>query len=114
MRDCLEVMREMGVTATEIRLSGGGARSPFWRQLQADVYGQRVTTVNATDGAPYGAALLAMVGTGAFETVPQACEAIKVTEEILPNDAHRPSYDRAYATYRKLYSRLKEEFKNWP
>jgi xylulokinase len=110
MRDCLTVMREMGVVAEEIRLSGGGARSPFWRQLQADTYGQKVTLVNATEGPAYGVALLAMVGTGAYATVPQACEAIKVTETLHPVDTQKTVYDRAYGVYHRLYSDLKSEF----
>jgi xylulokinase len=71
-----------------------------------------VTTINATEGPAYGVALLAMVGTGAYATVPQACDAIKVTEELQPNDHSRQGYEQYYGVYRRLYSDLKPEFEN--
>ncbi len=112
LRDCLTIIRGMGVTASQIRLSGGGAKSEFWRQLQADIYGQRVATINTQEGPAYGVALLAMVGTGAYQSVPEACAAtIKVTEELAPNDANRQTYDGLYAEYQRLYPALKDEFR---
>jgi xylulokinase len=110
MRDCLEVMRGMGVSAEQIRLSGGGARSAFWRQLQADVYGQQVATINATEGPAYGVALLAMVGTGAYATVPEACKAITETETLQPNAEMQARYQRYYEEYRQFYSTLRPAF----
>ena len=71
----LEIIRGMGIPVREIRLSGGGARSRFWRQLQADIYGQDVVTINATEGPAFGVAILAMVGTGRYGTVAEACDA---------------------------------------
>jgi xylulokinase len=112
MRDCLTIIRGMGVPVEQIRLSGGGARSPFWRQLQADIYGQKVATINAQEGPAYGVALLAMVGTGAYKSVPEACAAtIKTTEELSPDEANRKVYDRIYAEYQRLYPALKDEFR---
>ena len=61
--------------STQIRLSGGGARNPLWRQIQADIYGHDVHTLNSTEGPAFGVALLAQVGTGGFATVPEACDA---------------------------------------
>ena len=57
-------------------MGGGGARSPLWRQIQADVYGQTVETVQAEEGAAYGAALLAGVGAGVWPSVDAACDAV--------------------------------------
>jgi xylulokinase len=112
MRDCLEVIRGLGVAARQIRLSGGGARSPFWRQLQADVYGQPVATINATEGPAFGVALLAMVGTGAYASVPEACAAtIRVTEELQPDEEAKKRYDLLHAQYQRLYPALREEFR---
>jgi xylulokinase len=112
MRDCLTVMRQMGVSPTQIRLSGGGARSAFWRQLQADVYGQRVATINASEGPAYGVALLAMVGTGAYASVSEACAAtIREVESREPDDAARREYDRIYPHYQRLYGVLKDTFR---
>jgi xylulokinase len=111
MRDCLLIIRELGVSATQIRLSGGGARSPFWRQLQADIYGQKVALINAQEGPAYGVALLAMVGTGAYKSVPEACAAtIQVTEELSPNEQGRRLYERIHSEYQLLYPALKEGF----
>ena len=64
MRDSLELIREMGVAINQIRVSGGGARNPLWRQIQADIYGCDVHTLNSTEGPAFGVALLAQVGTG--------------------------------------------------
>lgn len=107
MRDCLEVMRGLGVHATQIRLSGGGARSQFWRQMQADVYGQSVAQINALEGPAFGVALLAMVGTGAYHTIAEACTAtIMVTEEIQPTSELQKRYETIHGEYRQLYPLL--------
>jgi xylulokinase len=112
MRDCLAVMRDLGVAAAQIRLSGGGARSAFWRQLQADIYGSTVATVNAQEGPAFGVALLAMVGTGVYQTVPEACAAtIRTTEERGPRADQQAIYDRVFDAYRRLYPALKDEFR---
>jgi xylulokinase len=66
MRDSVEILRGIGLAPESLLLTGGGARSPFLRRLQADVYGVPVTTVNREEGPAYGAALLAAVGAGAF------------------------------------------------
>src|SRR4029079_2089016 len=79
MRDCLEIINGMNVPIREIRLSGGGARSDFWRQMQADVYGRRVSMINAEEVPAYGVALLAAAGTGKYKSVVEACgAAVKV------------------------------------
>lgn len=112
MRDSLELIREMGVDLAEIRLSGGGARNPLWRQIQADIYGQDVVTINASEGPAFGVALLAQVGTGGFASVPEACDATIRVVETTSKDARTASYyDRAYPIYRRLYADLKETFR---
>lgn len=112
MRDCLEIIRGMDIPVKEIRLSGGGARSEFWRQLQADVYGQPVVTINAGEGPAFGAALLAAAGTGAYKDVVQACsEAIRVTTRTRPAPAARRTYNAAHPVYQRLYQSLKEDFR---
>ena len=75
MRDSLELIREMGVAIEQVRLSGGGARNALWKQIQADIYGCDVHTLNSTEGPAFGVALLAQVGTGGFKSVPEACDA---------------------------------------
>jgi xylulokinase len=111
MRDCLEVMKEMGVKVGEIRVSGGGARSAFWRQLQADVYGQPVATINAAEGPAFGVALLAGVAAGAWPSVDEACaKTIRITGETRPSKERR-LYDERYPLYRSLYRSLKDDFR---
>jgi len=111
MRDALEIMRHMGIAASEVRTTGGGARSDFWRQLQADIYNVPIVTTNATEGPAYGVALLAGVGTGVFSTVEQACKAsIRKASTARPNRRMTALYDRYYAIYGKLYHDLKLRF----
>ena len=71
MRDSLELIREMGVTIEQVRVSGGGARNALWRQIQADIYGCDVHTLNSTEGPAFGVALLAQVGTGGVHLGPR-------------------------------------------
>ncbi len=111
MRDALEIMRDMGIPIAQVRASGGGARSGFWRQLQADVYKQPIVLTNASEGPAYGAALLAGVGTGAWKTVEEACKtSIRQTEKTAPKKKPAALYDRHYTVHRKLYFDLKERF----
>ena len=111
MRDAIEIMQEMGIAATQVRASGGGAKSGFWRQLQADIYRQTIVLTNSSEGPAYGVALLAGVGTGCFRSVEEACRsAIKETTRIRPNKKAMALYDRHYAIYRKLYGDLKQRF----
>ena len=111
MRDALEIMRHMGIPIREVRASGGGARSDFWRHLQADIYNVPIVTTNATEGPAYGVALLAGVGTGVWDTVEQACKAtIRQTARVAPNRKQAAAYERYYQTFGKLYFDLKDRF----
>jgi xylulokinase len=111
MRDCLEIIAGMQIPIREVRLSGGGARSEFWRQLQADIYGRKVVTINAHEGPAYGVALLAAAGTGAYKNVVEACSrAISVTSSAAPDSRVKRVYNQAYPVYGKLYQSLKEDY----
>ena len=111
MRDALEIMRSMGVGVSQVRASGGGAKSDFWRQLQADIYRAPVVLTNAAEGPAYGAALLAGVGIGAWSSVEQACRgSIRAVAKVTPNKRSAALYDRHYAVYDKLYGDLKDRF----
>ena len=111
MRDSLEIARGMDIPVKEVRLSGGGARSEFWRQMQADIYGQQVVTINAEEGPAYGVALLAAAGTGAYRDVVQACKAtISVVIRTKPGSRERKAYNAAYPIYQQLYQSLKSDF----
>jgi len=111
MRDCLEIITRLNIPVREIRLSGGGARSRFWRQLQADIYGKKVVTINAEEGPAYGAALLAAAGTGAYKDVVEACKAtIQVTGSTTTTAVGKRAYNKAYPVYQQLYQSLKSDF----
>jgi len=111
MRDSLEIVRGMGVPIRRIRVSGGGVRSRFWRQMQADVYGRSVSTINTSEGPAFGAALLAGVGTGAFKNVREACDsAVRVTSTTRPKRSVARRYDARYPVFRKLYRSLEGDF----
>jgi xylulokinase len=112
MRDSLELIKGLGVPIGQIRASGGGARSAFWRQMMADVFGAEVVTINAKEGPAFGVALLAAVGTGTFKSVEVACSrTISVVEQTKPNAAASKEYDKNYAVFGSLYRALKGEFK---
>ena len=107
-KDCLDLIDHMGVPVDAIRLSGGGARSVFWRQLFADVFGKRVVTLASQEGSAYGAAILAQAGTGVYATVPEACRAsIKEVDSVLPRPHESQIYRRGHEVYRALYPSLR-------
>ncbi|MGQ9553745.1 MAG: xylulokinase [Anaerolineae bacterium] len=112
LRDSLEIMRgEMKIPVSQVRASGGGARSHLWRQIQADVFNTEIVTLHISEGPAYGVALLAAVGAGIYNSVTEACrQTIRVVEAIEPNEENRPLYDRFYAVYTSLYPALKEQF----
>ncbi len=109
-RDCLDIIEELGITVTSVRASGGGAKSPFWRGILANVLHKRLATLESQEGSAYGAALLAMVGSGEYATVPEACSAlIRETESIDPSpDA--AFYEQGHKIYASLYPALKPAF----
>ncbi len=112
MRDSLEIIEGLGVPVRQIRASGGGSRSPLWRQIQADVFGRKVVTINSEEGPAFGVALLAAVGAGAFKDIAEACAAtIRVVKETNVNRANKAYYDRAFPEYQQLYRSLKDDFK---
>lgn len=106
-KDCLDVVEQLGVAVSSARASGGGARSLFWRQILADVFGKRVARLETQEGSAYGAALLAMVGTGEYGSVPQACAAtIREADSVEPRAEQAALYARAHDVYRALYPAL--------
>jgi xylulokinase len=106
-RDCLDLVEALGVEVNSVRASGGGAKSAFWRQLLASILNQRVVTLETQEGSAYGAALLAMVGSGEFASVQEACRAvIRETDSVSPG-ADTAFYAKAHRVYAGLYGALK-------
>jgi len=111
LKDTFTIFDEMKIPVTSIRLGGGGARSPLWRQIQADVYGREVEIVAAEEGAAYGAAILAGCGAGAWASVDEACDkVVSVASRIGANPAATRTMQQAYGTYRKIYPALRQVF----
>ncbi len=109
LRDGLEIMRNLGMAPGQIRVTGGGGKSPLWRQMQADIYATPVATLAAEEGPAYGAALLAGVGAGLFRDVTDAVDrCVTLTASIAPNDRAVAQYDRVYAIYRDMYTALRD------
>jgi len=113
IKDSFSLIQDSGLGDIEqVRISGGGAKSQLWRQIMADVLGAELVTVNTTEGAAFGAALLAGVGSGIFNSVPEACETmIQITGQTPPEAANTGTYEEYYALYRALYPALAAEFK---
>lgn len=106
-KDCLDIMEDLGVQVDSVRASGGGARSPFWRQVLANVFGKPIVRLANEEGAAYGAALLAMIGTGEFASVPEACAAtIREADCVTPQAGESVIYSKGHAVYRALYPAL--------
>ena len=112
LRDSFELMASAGLSAVDqVRVSGGGARSELWRQILADVLDVELVTVNTTEGAAYGAALLAAVGTGHWPSVEAACDAtVHVTGMTAANPSSVRRYEGFYRAYGGLYPALRPTF----
>ncbi|HLQ77676.1 MAG TPA: xylulokinase [Terriglobia bacterium] len=108
--DGLEIIEKMGVRVNSVRVSGGGARSAFWRQMLADVFNKRVAVLESEEGSAYGAALLALVGTGEYSSVNEVCKtAVREVSFVDP----RPSERDVYASGHRIYQSLYPALRNW-
>jgi xylulokinase len=112
LRDSLEILKSLKVPVKAVRVSGGGAKSPLWRQILADVFGVKVQVISSKEGPAFGAAILAAVGCGLYKTVDEACnKLIKVTASVDPILENVEKYNKIYSVYNGLYPMLKESFK---
>jgi xylulokinase len=108
LKDCSTIIQGQGLPIEQVRVTGGGAKSPLWRQIIADVLGIELVTTNATEGPAFGAALLAAVASGLYTSVEQASDAtVRVMEHTKPRPEPERIYAQAYETYRALYPALK-------
>jgi len=107
----LNVLRGMHVAPEAMLACGGGAKSPFWRQMMADMYDMPVSILQNTEGPALGAAILAGVGAGVYKDVPSACdEILKESDQLLPDKERHAAYEPYFDLYQKLYPALKESF----
>ena len=111
LRDCMEVFRDMQIGVSDMAACGGGGSSALWRQMLADLFECPITTTASREGPALGAAILAMVGTGAYPSVPAACrEIVKPAQSCLPDPNAMPVYARYYQLYREIYPQVKKQF----
>ena len=109
MRDCLEIAKKTGISVKEAKLTGGGAKSPLWRKICANVLGIDIQIIESEEGPGYGGAILAAVANGEYASVEEAAKKlVKVTEVIHPDPDIAARYDKAYEKYTKLYPTVKE------
>ena len=111
LRDCLEVARSLGIRIERTCMVGGGAKSPLWRKIMANVTGLKVDVPACEEGPSLGGAMLAMVACGEYPDVAAAAKAIvKIKETVEPEKELTEKYDHRYEQYRKIYPALRELF----
>ncbi|MEW8479823.1 MAG: xylulokinase [Candidatus Thiodiazotropha endolucinida] len=115
LKDSFDLMKAAGLSKIkQVRVSGGGARNKLWQQILADIFDAELVTVNTTEGAAYGAALLAGVGAGTWANVEEACgQAIRITGEVKQGE-NVAAYAEMGKFYSGLYPALTPTFHNLP
>ena len=111
LKNCLDIIEDMKVDITEVRVSGGGAESPTWKQILSDIFQYSLTTVKASEGPALGVAILAGVGAGIYESVEDACDKIvngNDSDKVNPNKELAKVYEDVYKVYNSLYPRIKD------
>ncbi len=112
LKDSMEILKDIDVPIKEVRVIGGGAKSPLWKQILADMFAVEIQEINTNQGGALGAAILGAVGAGHFKDVAQGCEAmIKVTNTVKPNPEKKAYYDEKYQRFTKLYEAIKDWYK---
>jgi xylulokinase len=113
LRDTFSIFKEMKLPVRNVRLGGGGARSPLWQQIQADVYGRDVEIVEAEEGAAYGAAILAGVGASVWPSVDDAVSSlVRVAKKVSSRPDVVALMDEQYSSYRRVYSATRTIFQH--
>ena len=112
MRDSLEVAKKLGIEITRSKLCGGGAKSPLWRKIMANVLGIAIDIPQTEEGPGYGGAMLSMVGCGAYESVENCARAlVKSVDTVLPDPEITARYEKQYQKFSAIYPAMKDTFK---
>lgn len=112
LRDSLEVARSLGIKIERTKICGGGAKSPLWKKIIANVMNLKVDVIESEEGPGYGGAILAAVGCGEYESVEAAAEKlVKVIDTVEPDAELVAKYEARYQQFRKIYPTVKELFK---
>lgn len=111
IRDSFEKAKEQGIKIEASNICGGGAKSPLWQKIMANVLGIRLDKVKTEQGPGYGGAILAMVGTGAYKNVDEACgRLVEISSSVYPDSELTELYNKKYQNFSRLYPALKEVF----
>ena len=111
LRDSFEILKSLGITVTRTRINGGGAKSPLWCKIMANVLDVKVDKINSEEGPAFGAAILAAVGCGKYATVEEATEKlIRVVETTDQEKELVEKYNERYEVFKSLYPTLKDTF----
>ena len=112
LKDSLELIKELGIKPSQIRVTGGGAKSILWRQILADVFTAEVRTMQADEGPAFGAALIAGVGAGVYANTEEAVKnTVALGKSFEPNKENCRRYEEIYPLFKSLYNSLKEDYK---
>lgn len=113
IRDSFEVAKGLGLSIKESCLVGGGAKSPLWRKILANVLGIKLNILKTEQGPGLGGAILAMVGAGEYKSVNEASDKLtEIAECVMPDEALTALYENRYIKYKEIYPALKGVFKN--
>ena len=105
MRDCYEIAKDLGINITETKICGGGAKSPLWRKIMANVLNINVNIIESEEGPGLGGAMLAAVACGEYASVQEAADKIvKVIGTEKPDPALAAKYDKKYAKFKEIYT----------
>ena len=111
LRDSLEVARNLGLEISRTRICGGGAKSPLWKKMAANILNLKVEVIAVEEGPAFGGAMLAAVGCGEYKNVQAAAEAIAwVVDTIEPEKELVAKYEEKYQKFKKIYPVVKELF----
>jgi len=111
LRDSLEILKDLAIPVNHIRIIGGGARSPLWKQILADIFQMEIEEINTNQGGGLGSAILAAVGAGFYKSVDEGCQRmIRVVNKINPIETNVKYLNQLYPRYQAGYQMLKEWF----
>ena len=111
LRDSFEVAKSLGIHIERTKICGGGAKSPLWKKIMANVLGIKVDMIESEEGPGYGGAILAAVGCGEFSSVEEAADKlVKVVGTVEPDPELTAKYEERYQQFRQIYPACKELF----
>lgn len=111
LRDSFEVAKSLGIKIERTKICGGGAKSPLWKKIIANILGIKVDIIESEEGPGYGGAMLAAVGCGEFASVEEAADKlVKVIDTVEPDAELTAKYDERYNQFRQIYPTVKPVF----